>query len=257
MYQGSESDVTQQVDLMLVAEFEARRRRVLRATGVFFLASVGSLALALVAHAFAPEWYEASVKVFVTAFAVSGLGLGLTLRRHWRCPACHARWIFNEVLASGNWNHCATCGTPLRTTPLQTERERLSVSQFAQDDTPEEALLARFLRRRRHGMLAAVAVVIAGIATLVWAHDQAWSKAAEQAVLALVGGIVLTIGLACARCPRRLGCRSTRSALQRARSSRRAYQSRARGRAPIRASHEPLRGLQTTECPPLHSPAGE
>jgi hypothetical protein len=188
--------------LLHAAEFEARRRRALRAMGVLVLASVTGLGLAMAAHELAPELFEPAVMLFVVTFGATGLALWRTLRRHWRCPACDARWDSSDVLASAHWNHCATCGEPLRVSPIESTREQSAVARFDRDETPHEELLARFLRRRRLGMLAAGVVAIAGVATLVWVQHQGWGELGEQAVVALFGGMLAAVVVTGARCPR-------------------------------------------------------
>jgi hypothetical protein len=196
------SSVTTNEHLLRAAEFEARRRRVLRAMAAFALATLGGVGLMLAARTFAPDDFDAGVAVFLAFFAATGLALWRTLGRHWRCPACAARWDTGDALASAHWNHCPTCGAPLRPAPAQATHERITTTQFALDDIPHDEIVSRFQRRRRRRLLGAGAVIVAGVATLVWVRDQGWGDAAEQVVVALFAGIVAAVGLTGTRCPR-------------------------------------------------------
>jgi len=184
------------------ADFRERRRRVLRGMGAVAVAGGGGIALVAVVRALAPEAFDAGVAVFVASFAASGLAYWLTLRRHWRCPVCEARWDGNDALASAHWNHCPACGTALRAVPVQAAHERIALTEFALEDLSEDELAARFLRRRRRGLLASGAAVVAGAAILVWSSDRGWSEMAEQAVAALFVGVAVAVGVTSARCPR-------------------------------------------------------
>jgi hypothetical protein len=184
------------------AQFLERRRRVLRAFGLLGVVATGGIALCLVAKAWAQEAFEAAVIVFVVGTAAAGLAYLRTLRRDWRCPACDVRWESNDVLAGSNWNHCAACGAALRAAPQQRERERLAVTEFALQHLSHEELEARFLRRRRLGLLAFGGVALLGVVAFALVRAQGWGEWAQNGVVALCAGLGVAAVALAARCPR-------------------------------------------------------
>jgi hypothetical protein len=184
------------------AEFLARRRRVLRSMGRFAAAAVIGLALPILAKLWAPEAFDPAVMLFIAAIAVTGLAHVRTLRREWRCPACEMRWQGNDVLASGYWNHCATCGAALRAAPQQHERERLATTEFELQHLPQEELEARFRRSRRRGLLAFGGVVLLGAVLFGVVQAQGWGEYARNVVVAGCAGLGVAVTALAARCPR-------------------------------------------------------
>jgi hypothetical protein len=192
--------------LLREAAFQERRRSVLRSMTALALATLAGIGLMLVARAYAPRAFDASVAVFLAAFAASGLAFWYRLRRHWRCPGCNVRWESGDALASAHWTHCPSCGESLRATPEQAAHERIASTHFALGDRSHEELVGSFLRRRRLGRIVAAVAVVCGAAVLVWGQQRGWSELAEQVVVALVAGLVAAVVVTSARCPRcRLG----------------------------------------------------
>lgn len=184
------------------AEFEERRRRVLRAFALLIAVFAVGIAVLVAAKELRPESYDDVIPIFVLAAGAGFLALWRTTRTHWRCPACDARWKFDETLASGHWNHCGLCGAPLRATLVEGEREREARSRLALDPVSDEVLVAGFLRRRRRGALAAGVAVLAGVAALMVVQRQGWGPVAEQVVVALFMAVAAAVFMHSARCPR-------------------------------------------------------
>jgi hypothetical protein len=184
------------------AEFLERRRRVLRSLALLGVAAVVGIALPILAKLWAPEAFDPATMLFIAGIAVAGLFHVRTLRRDWRCPACEVRWVNNDVLASGYWNHCATCGAALRVAPQQQERERLATAEFELQHLPQPELDARFRRSRRRGLLAFGGVVVLGAIAFGLVQAQGWGEYARNAVVALCAGLGVAVTALAARCPR-------------------------------------------------------
>jgi hypothetical protein len=188
--------------LLREPEFEGRRRRVLRAMGVFVWVSAAGLGVVIAVRALAPGAFDRGVMVFVGGFALSGLALWRTARRHWRCPACDARWELSDVLASRFWNHCARCGVALRAARPPTAREDAARARFEAEGLAPDELARRFRQQQRRSGLAAAALCVAGVATLAGIAGRGLPEWVEQGVVAGFAGIVLAVVVTGARCPR-------------------------------------------------------
>jgi DNA-directed RNA polymerase subunit RPC12/RpoP len=184
------------------AEFLQRRRRALRSLSLLGVAGLGGIALPIIAKLWAPEAFDAATMLFVGGVAITGLAHVRILRRDWRCPACEVRWQNNDVLASGYWNHCAACGAELRAAPQLQERERLAATEFELQHLPHDELEARFLRRRRRGLLAFGGVVLLGAVLFGVVQAQGWGELVRSAVVALCAGLGVAVAALAARCPR-------------------------------------------------------
>lgn len=185
--------------------FLDRRSRVLRAAGAWF----GSFALGIVALIVAKQRSEAALDalmpLFVCALAALGVRLWWTLRRHWRCPACEARWRFDGSLASAHWNHCGECGAALRVMPRQRPHELRGALDAACGGASHADLVARLRRNRRLGGAAATALGAAGIAAYGWIASLGLGETAEQVAAATAVGLATAVAVVGSRCPR---CRS-------------------------------------------------
>jgi len=184
------------------AEFLERRRRVLRSMGALGAVAVAGIALPVLAKLWAPQAFDGAVMIFVAGVAVAGLSHVRTLRRDWRCPACEVRWEGNDALGSSHWNHCAACGATLRAAPQQRERERLAATEFELQQLPHEELAARFLRRRRLGLLAFGGVVLLSAVAFAVVQAQGWGEPARSVVVASCAGLGVAFAALAARCPR-------------------------------------------------------
>lgn len=188
--------------LLREAEFQARRRRVLRALNAWFaIAGLGLLAL-FVARALAPGAFHAVLVGSVITMAAAGLSYAVALRRHWRCPACGKRWQTSDLLAAVHWRHCASCGAELRRDLPDTPQERAARTTFAQEDLPREVWAARFRARRRRCGAIVAGLVVAGLASLFWVSHRGLGEFAQQGVAALFSGLALATGVLGSRCPR-------------------------------------------------------
>jgi predicted RNA-binding Zn-ribbon protein involved in translation (DUF1610 family) len=191
--------------MLLEAEFRARRGRVLRAEGHVVLAAAIGLGAVVVARQAAPAAFEPATAFFVLATLGSLLRVWWVANRHWRCPACEVRWETKETLASFAWNHCPSCGAPLRAYPVQREQERAALAEFALDPRSPGELLDLFERRRRRGLWAAAVAMAAAAVALVWMAGHDLGDTIVQSVMAGFGALVAGAMLWAARCPR---CRS-------------------------------------------------
>jgi hypothetical protein len=139
-------------------------------------------------------------------FAVALLGSLLRVvhvaRRVWRCPVCGVRWAAGDSLASFQWNHCPSCGEPLRAFPRERERERIARMAFEMETLGGAALRRRFALRRRRAAWLAGALVLAGVAAWAWVHGRASRDWMEDALAAGLGGAVAAVFLWSMRCPR-------------------------------------------------------
>lgn len=195
-------DPTSSERMLLEAVFRERRRRVLRAEGWVVAAALIGLAAVAVAKQTAPAFFEVATAVFVLSVLASLLWVWRTANRYWRCPECDVRWETSETLASFNWNHCPSCGTPLLAHPKQRDQERAAFTEFALAALSHEELVERFERRRRRSMIVAGVGVLLGVALLVWVESLELGEFAGQGVAAFFSAVALGTVIWGARCPR-------------------------------------------------------
>ena len=162
---------------------------------------LGLLAI-VVAKETDPAAIEGATAGFVLAIFASLLFVWRTANRHWRCPSCDVRWETSDTLASFHWNHCTSCGAPLRAYPQQRERERAALTDFALAARSREELRADFERRRRRSLIAAGVATVAGLAALLAIEQTDVPEWVGQGTVALFTAIVAATVVHGARCPR-------------------------------------------------------
>jgi hypothetical protein len=188
--------------MRLEAGFRDRRRRVLRAEAAVAVCAVLGLGGVAAARQLAPALFEAATALFVlSTFGALGF-VWWTARRHWRCPACDARWRTQESLASFAWNHCAACGTPLLAHPAQQEPERRAALEFELAGSMGGSWRARFEARRRRARWASAAALAVGGVGLVCIQPYGLGEDVLRALGAGLGAIVVGTHLWGSRCPR-------------------------------------------------------
>jgi hypothetical protein len=180
-------------------EFLERRRRLNRSFAALFLPLLLGVPALLLARRTAPET-ENTVGCIAALCFLAVACVFLVAARRWRCPQCAASWKLQDGWASAHWLHCHHCGVELRSTVVHAAAELDAMRAFG--DAGPDAMLARFRRRQRLGMLIAAVLAVLSLTAIGVAQARGWSEISLDLLVGLGAGLVTAAAFVSARCPR-------------------------------------------------------